>query len=27
LDAAIVSVFCVAILAVGIILYGKYFKI
>jgi ABC-type multidrug transport system permease subunit len=27
LDAAIVSVFCVAILAVGIILYGKYFRI
>lgn len=27
LDAAIVSVFCIAILAVGIILYGKYFKI
>jgi ABC-2 type transport system permease protein len=27
LDATIVSVFCVAILAVGIILYGKYFRI
>jgi ABC-type multidrug transport system permease subunit len=27
LDAAILSVFCVAILAVGIILYGKYFRI
>jgi ABC-type multidrug transport system permease subunit len=26
LDATIVAVFCVAILAVGIILYGKYFK-
>lgn len=27
LDATIVSLFCVAILAVGIILYGKYFRI
>lgn len=27
LDATIVSIFCVAILAVGIILYGKYFRI
>ena len=27
LDATIVAVFCVAILAVGIILYGKYFRI
>jgi ABC-2 type transport system permease protein len=27
LDATIVSMFCVAILAVGIILYGKYFRI
>jgi ABC-2 type transport system permease protein len=27
LDTAIVSIFCVAILAVGIVLYGKYFKI
>jgi ABC-type multidrug transport system permease subunit len=27
LDATIVTVFCVAILAVGIILYGKYFRI
>ncbi|MGB9134796.1 MAG: ABC transporter permease [Candidatus Bathyarchaeia archaeon] len=27
LDATIVSVFCVAILAVGIVLYGKYFRI
>jgi len=26
-DSTIVAVFCVAILAVGIILYGKYFKI
>jgi ABC-type multidrug transport system permease subunit len=27
LDSTIVSVFCVAILAVGIVLYGKYFRI
>ena len=27
LDTTIVSVFCVAILAVGIVLYGKYFRI
>ena len=27
LDATMVSVFCVAILAVGILLYGKYFRI
>ncbi len=27
LDTAIVSVFCVAILVVGIVLYGKYFRI
>jgi ABC-2 type transport system permease protein len=27
LDTTIVSVFCVAILAVGVVLYGKYFRI
>jgi len=27
LDTLIVSVFCVSILAIGIVLYGKYFKI
>lgn len=27
LDTAIVSVFCIAILALGIVLYGKYFRI